>query len=158
MDCWPNTRKQFGSVVCEQFFNWQSDQDWTWGPFVFLRPPRDIPLRPWVWVRLFLIFTLIGLAIIGVIGLLGVATPILASAGHQRLPVWYTEAVTTLQAMLSDPGTVNELIGLVFSLPLLFFAFCLPYHWAWNKRAARLKQANSAVPEADISVWPPPPR
>ena len=142
----------------ERFFNWQSDQDWTWGPFVSLRPSRNVALRPWVWVRLFLIFTLIGIATLGAIGLLCLAIPFIATVERRRSPTWFTGSSTIIVGILSDHGAQNALIGLFFSPPLLFFAFCLPYHWAWNRRAERLSQADDASQvSSDINVWPPPP-
>ena len=144
--------------MCERFFNWQSDQGWTWGPLVSLRPSRDAFMRPWIWVRLFLIFTVIGIATIGAVGVVCLAIPVIASAEHRPAPPWLIETLTTLQAMLSDHATEAKLACLFLCLPLLFFAFCLPYHWAWNRRAERLSQTDdTSQVSSDITVWPPPP-
>ena len=143
----------------ERFFNWQSDMDWTWGPMLPLRPPPDTPIRPWVWVRLFLVCTALGLLFLALCAALCVLLPRFASARHLSLPLPVAETLSTLQAMVTDPGTRLLLVGLLLSLPPLFFAFCLPYHWAWNKRAAWLRQ--SGVPEivvARADVWPPAPK
>lgn len=129
----------------EQFFNWQSDMDWAWGPLLPLRPPRDTPIRPWVWVRLFLAFTLLGVILLGLVTLVCLLLPTLAATRHKPLPPFVLETITTLESMVTDPTTLALLIGLLFSLPVLFFTFCLPYHWAWNQRAARLKRTGNRV-------------
>ena len=147
-------------VMAEHFFNWQSDMDWVWGPFLPLRPPRATAMRPWVWVRLFLVFSALGLLLLALVISLCVMLPRLAAAGHHPLPPLASETLSTLQAMGADPGTRVLLIGLALSLPLLFFTFCLPYHWAWNRRAARLREQGETGPaaaEARAGVWPPPP-
>ncbi len=147
--------------VGERFFNWQSDMDWAWGPLLPLRPPRTTLMRPWVWVRLFLAFTALGLLLLALIAALCVLLPRLAAANHSPLPPVASETLSTLQAMGADPGTRLLLIGIALSLPVLFFAFCLPYHWAWNRRAARLRETGEEAEEAReaerAGVWPPPP-
>jgi len=142
----------------ERFFNWQSDMDWAWGPLLPLRPPRAAEMRPWVWMRLFLAFTALGLIGLALVVLLCVLLPRLTAANHSALPPLVSETLSTLQAMVADPGTRVLLAGLVLSLPLLFFTFCLPYHWAWNRRAARLREQGETAPEvsaARAGVWPP---
>ncbi len=143
----------------ERFFNRQSDADWTWGPFVSLRPPQDAPIRPWVWVRLFVIFTTLGLLLVGLIALPCALLPQWAAANHRPLSPLVAEAITTLAAMVADRQTRILLLGLLLALPALFFLFCLPYHWAWNRRAARLRAAPPApdVPD-EPGLWPPPVR
>ena len=138
----------------ERFFNAQSDQDWTWGPFVSLRPPCARPMEVWVWLRLFLIFTALGLSLLGLLSLVVVLAPHLVPR-HQPLP----ETLATLHMMAADPGTRLVLIGLLLALPPLFFLFCLPYHWAWNRRAARLAaDESSKEPSEAAGVWPPAPK
>jgi hypothetical protein len=47
---------------------------------------------------------------------------------------------------------------LLMSLALpLFFLFCLPYHWAWNRRARQLQKEGSMTEDvqAQVGVWPP---
>ncbi len=144
------------SVMWERFFNWQGDQDWTWGPFVSLRPVQNEPLRPWVWLRLFLIFTGLGLTLTGT---LAIVYFILSKAiFNQQLHVspFVSDTLATVQAMLLDPTTQTAFVSLFLSLPLLFALFCLPYHWAWNRRANRL--AGQMLPQMnDHCVWPPSP-
>lgn len=145
-------------VMWERFFNWQSDMDWAWGPLLPLRPPRETTLRPWVWVRLFLAFTVLGLLLVALVVFLCALLTRLAAAEHRSLPPLVSETLSTLQAMGADPGTRVLLLGLALSLPLLFFTFCLPYHWAWNRRAARLREQKAREPEpaeARADVWPP---
>ena len=147
-------------VMAEHFFNWQSDMDWAWGPLLPLRPARDTAMRPWVWVRLFLAFTALGLSLLALVVFLCVMLPRFAASEHRSLPPPVSETLSTLQAMGADPGTRVLLLGLALSLPLLFFTFCLPYHWAWNRRAGRLGEADEHAPEAAeaaVGVWPPPP-
>ena len=143
----------------ERFFNWQSDQDWTWGPFLPLRPARNAPMQPWVWVRLFTALSLAGSFVIVIGGSVCVWLPRLAVSRHWAVPPGITETLGTIAAMASDTGTRILLIGLLLSLPLLFFAACLPFHLAWNRRATRL--AASAPAEAQTTakdVWPPSPK
>ena len=142
----------------EHFFNWQSDMDWAWGPLLFLRPPRDAPIRPWVWVRLFLAFTLLGVLLLGLLAVLCVFLPKIAVLRHQRLPDTVEWIIEVLRLTVHDPA-LTDLICLALSLPALFFAFCLPYHWAWNRRAARLRKArNPMQKQSDTTgVWPPAP-
>ncbi len=143
----------------ERFFNAQSDQDWTWGPFVSLRPPRDRPIEVWVWARLFLIFTALGLGLVALVSLAVVLLPRLVPR-YQPLPPPLSETLATLHAMAADPGTRLTLIGLLLALPPLFFLLCLPYHWAWNCRAARLAMDEGRkLPKAETEagVWPPRP-
>lgn len=144
----------------ERFFNWQNDMDWAWGPLLPLRPPRQAALRPWVWVRLFLAFTALGLLLLALVVFLCVMLPQFASARHQPLPPLVSETLSILQAIGADPGACTELLGLALSLPLLFFTCCLPYHWAWNQRAARLWEQEKRAPKAaetQADVWPPAP-
>ena len=144
------------SVMWERFFNWQSDQDWSWGPFVSLRPVQSEPLRPWVWLRLFLIFTGLGLTLTGT---LAIVYFILSKAiFKQQLHVspFVSDTLATVQGMLLDPTTQTAFVSLFLSLPLLFALFCLPYHWAWNRRASRV--AGQMLPQMnDRGVWPPSP-
>ncbi len=144
----------------ERFFNWQSDMDWAWGPLLPLRPPRATAMQPWVWVRLFLAFTALGLLGLALVVFLCVMLPRFAASEHHRLPPPVSETLSTLQAMGADPGTRALLFGLSLSLPLLFFTFCLPYHWAWNRRAARLREQGETGHDEEqqgAGVWPPPP-
>ena len=142
----------------ERFFNWQSDMDWTWGPFLPLRPARSEPMRPWVWVRLFAALSLAGALFVVLAGLACVWGPKLAARQRWRLPPGITETLGTLAAMGRDPSLAGLLIGMVLCLPLLFFAFCLPFHLAWNTRAARLSAAGPAQDEAASESWPPAPK
>ncbi len=149
--------------VWERFFNWQSDMDWAWGPLLPLRPPRDSPIQPWVWVRLFLVFSLLGVLLLGLLAALCVLLPKIAVIQNALLPPSVSETISTLRSMVSDPATVTLLIGLLLALPVLFFAFCLPYHWAWNRRAARLITVeNQGLEETEAAieegVWPPAPK
>ena len=151
--------RQITADRLEHFFNWQSDMDWTWGPFLPLRPPRDVPMRPWVWVRLFAALTLIGCLLIALGGVVCVLGPRLAARQHWNVPPMLTETLATLTAMGTDADLRLLLIGLALCLPLLFFAFCFPFHAAWNRRAAWLS-AQAPPPEtqaAQTDVWPPAP-
>jgi len=141
----------------EHFFNWQSDQDWTWGPFVSLRPTPDKPIRPWLWVRLFWIFGGLGMITLGVGASIYFLLPMLFAVRHWRLAPAVQEGYSLVSAMLADPLTRAILVGLLFSLPPLFFLFCSPYHWAWNRRAAR-QIANKPAVDTSQGVWPPPPQ
>ncbi len=142
----------------EQFFNWQSDMDWTWGPFLALRPARTEAIRPWVWARLFAALSGAGAVLVLLAGVVCVEGPKLAVRQHWHLPPGVTETLGTLAAMGSDPSLVGLLIGSVLCLPLLFFAFCLPFHLAWNTRAVRLTAAGPTQEEAASDTWPPSPR
>lgn len=141
----------------EQFFNWQSDQDWTWGPFVSLRPTPDKPIRPWLWVRLFWIFSGLGMITVGAAGAVYFLLPRLLAARHWRLAPAVLEGFALVSAMFADPLTRALLVGLLFTLPPLFFLFCWPYHWAWNRRATRQIAKKSEV-GTSLGVWPPAPQ
>jgi hypothetical protein len=144
------------SVIWERFFNWQSDQDWTWGPFVSMRPIQSEPIRPWVWLRLFLIFTGLGMTLTGT--LVSVYFIVSRAISKRQLPASpiVSDTLATVQGMLLDPTTQIAVASLFLSLPLLFALFCLPYHWAWNRRANRL--VGHGPPKIDShSVWPPAP-
>lgn len=142
----------------ERFFNWQSDMDWTWGPFLRLRPTRTQVIQPWVWVRLFIALSGMGALLVMVFIGVCVGGPKMAARQHWRLPLGVTETLGTLAAMGSDPSLLGLLIGIALCLPLLFFAFCLPFHLAWNRRAVRLSAAGAAQEEAASDTWPPAPR
>ena len=148
----------------ERFFNWQSDLDWTWGPFLPLRPARDVLIQPWVWVRLFLALSGAGAMLIVLGGAACVLGPKVAASQHWVVPAGAAETLATLSAMGADTGFRLTAAGLVFSLPLLFFGFCLPFHLAWNRRAARLAQGphpaaqEAASEEAPSTTWPPAPK
>ena len=155
----------------ERFFNAQSDWDWTWGPFLLpLRPARSEPMPVWVWVRLFLALSVGGLMLIGIGALACVLGPRLAAQQHWRVPPGLAETGATLAAMASDPSLRWTAAGLLLCLPLLFFGFCLPFHVAWNRRAARLSQEAACQKAAgagnaaetkdageDAGIWPPAP-
>ncbi len=143
----------------ERFFNWQSDMDWTWGPFVGLRPARTQPMQPWVWVRLFTALSLAGSLFVVLIGVACVGGPKIAARQHWSLSPAVTETLGTLAAMGNDPNSRVLLIGMIFCLPPLFFATCLPFHVAWNRRAARLSLTGPAEEEPEQGeAWPPAPR
>lgn len=154
--------------MLEVFFNWQTDMDWAWGPFLPLRPPRDSPMTPWVWVRLFAVFTLLGGLLSGAAGVGCVFGPRLAAQQHWSVPPPVLETLTTLAAMGADPSFRRLLLGLALCLPPLFFFACLPFHVAWNRRAARLSSpalsaqaAEKEGPEdtkGQAAIWPPAPR
>lgn len=141
-----------------RFFNWQSDMDWTWGPFLPLRPARTEAIQPWVWARLFAALSGVGAALVVLAGIVCVWGPKMAARQHWRLPPGIAETLGTLAAMGSDPSSLGLLVGTVLCLPLLFFAFCLPFHLAWNKRAGRLSAAGPMQEEAASDTWPPSPR
>ena len=142
----------------ERFFNWQSDMDWTWGPFLPLRPARNQQLQPWVWGRLFIALSGVGALLVVLAGGVCVWGPKLAVRQRWSLPPGVTETLGTVAAMGSDPSAMSLFIGIVLCLPLLFFAFCLPFHLAWNRRAVRLSAAEPAQQEAASESWPPAPR
>ena len=145
----------------ERFFNWQTDMDWAWGPFLGLRPPRDRPLQPWVWTRLFVAFTLLGLLLLALAALSVVLLPKLAAAQHWAVPPGVVETRATLLTMAAERGFQWTMAGLLLSLPGLFFLACLPFHAAWNRRAARLAAlpaAETPTAHSEGDVWPPAPK
>ena len=145
-------------MMWERFFNWQSDMDWFWGPLVRLRPARSEQIRPWVWVRLFVAMTLLGVLFLGLLVAADVFVMRWARSRHVPLPPTVTEAQATLAAMASDRDTQVLLLGMLVGLPPLFLALCLPYHWAWNRRATRVTKDKEEEEEVEVEpdVWPPP--
>ncbi len=147
----------------ERFFNWQSDMDWTWGPFLPLRPARDVPMQPWIWVRLFVALSGVGALLVILGGAACVLGPKVAARQHWGVPAGAAETLATLSAMTANTGFRLAVIGIILSLPLLFFGFCLPFHLAWNRRAARLSQGShpaaqeAASEEPPPKIWPPAP-
>jgi hypothetical protein len=147
----------------ECFFNWQMDMDWAWGPFLALRPARETPIQPWVWTRLFVVFTVLGLLLLALGVVCVVLLPKWAAWEHWALPPGVSETLATLTAMGTDRGFQEVLAGVVLSLPGLFFLACLPFHLAWNRRATQLAQEpptglsiHMLLSSAD--VWPPAPK
>ncbi len=157
MAYWLTMPSRGSKAVWERFLNWQSDSDWTWGPLVFLRPPQDQPIRPWVWVRLFVIFTTLGLLLVSLLIFVCAMLPKLAASEHWPLPAPVADILATLRAMGNDPQARTLFFGLPFALPFLFFTFCLPYHWAWNRRASRLQKTLVSTAADAEGVWPPAP-
>lgn len=116
----------------------------------------------WVWARLFLALSAGGLLLIGLAALGCVLGPKVAASQHWRVPPGLSETLGILAAMAADPGLRLTAIALFLCLPLLFFAFCLPFHAAWNRRAQRLSaaadlQIEEAKAERKKGVWPPAP-
>ncbi len=149
-------------TIWERFFNWQSDQDWTWGPFLPLRPARDAVMPVWVWVRLFVALSGVGALLAGLLGAACAFGPRFAARQHWAVPPGIAETLATLSAMASDRASQALGTGVVLCLPLLFFGFCWPFHAAWNRRAARLSRrprpdAPKAPEELQGAVWPPAP-
>ena len=123
-----------------------------------LRPARTEAIAPWVWARLFAALSGAGGLLVVLAGVVCVEGPKMAAREQWRLPPGVAETLGTLAAMGSDPGSWGLLVGIGLCLPLLFFAFCLPFHLAWNKRAGRLSAAGAMPEEAAADIWPPAPR
>lgn len=123
-----------------------------------MRPARDVPIRPWVWARLFLALSLAGLLGLTLLGLMCLWEPRLAARQHWSLPPGIGETLATLTAMGADPATRALLLGVGLSLPLVFALACLPLHAAWNRRAARLARTPASEVKTLEDVWPPAPK
>ena len=139
----------------ERFFNWQTDMDWSWGPLLPLRPPRNVRLTLLFWLKLFGIIILfaapIGAALVALLVYYDYTT-----AQHHEVkaaPVVATEAWMN--------GTPPGAALFYCSLAMAFVSLgCFPIHWAWNRRADRLNREVN-LPQSVVSVapgvWPPPP-
>jgi len=139
----------------ENFFNWQSDMDWAWGPLLFLRPPRTMRMTLAFWLKLF------GLTVV-------VSAPFSVALGFWL--IWYDYntarhhtpkaapvAATEAWAIATTPTTM---LCYVLGWVAFVILWCLPTHWAWNRRADRLNR-EAGLPQALLvalpGVWPPPP-
>lgn len=139
----------------ERFFNWQMDMDWSWGPLLYLRPPRNVRLTLVFWLKLLgstLLFAVVSGA---VLGSLLIYYDYAAARHHDTkiLPVVVTENWINSVPL----GDVLEPCFLILAVALLWL---FPTHWAWNRRADRLNRGLSQpLPTlADVSgIWPPPP-
>lgn len=139
----------------ERFFNWQSDMDWAWGPFLPLRPPRNVRLTLMFWLKL---FGIISLFIVPLAEVLGTILAYYNYTSAQRHEVRITPVVVTEHWVNSTaPGI---LLFPCFWIMLFSFLSLFASHWAWNRRADRLNRELSPMLAA-ISivsgVWPPPP-
>ncbi len=144
----------------ENFFKWQSDQDWFWGPLLYLRPPKNVRMSVPFWLRMIGIVALFTAPIGAILGSLLAYYDYTAAKHHESKipPVTVAENwmnTSSPQAVLSDC--------------ILLIAFCILtcvcQHWAWNRRADRLNReaatsqpVPAGVPAETPAVWPPPPR
>lgn len=138
----------------ETFFNWQTDMDWSWGPLLFLRPPRTVRMTFAFWLKLF------GMTVV-------VAAPFSVALAFWLL--WYDYDTARHHTQKAAPIAVTEgwmnatapttVLCYVIGAIAFVILWCVPTQWAWNRRADRLNReailplVSAAIP----GVWPPPP-
>ncbi len=140
----------------ERFFNWQTDSDWWWGPFVFLRPPQNVRVTVRLWLKMFGLTLLFTVPVGAALGILLVYYDYTTAQHHEAKipPVAATETwINTI-----PPVTV---LTFCFSLLAAVLLSLFPTQWAWNRRADRLNR-EASHPQQLIAVevqgvWPPPP-
>jgi len=139
----------------ERFFNWQMDMDWSWGPLLTLRPPRNVRMTLLLWLKL------LGVCILFAAPLGAALSALQLYYDHTTTQHYETRIapVVATETWLNKtpPGTV-EFYG--FLAVVFVFLYCFPTHWAWNRRADRLNREASLPQPAlaiDAGVWPPPP-
>ncbi len=139
----------------ENFFNWQSDMDWAWGPLLFLRPPRTMRMTRAFWLKLF------GLTVV-------FSAPFSVALAFWML--WYDYDTARHHAPKAAPVAATE-AWVIATSPTIMLCYmlgwiayvtvlCALLHWAWNRRADRLNHEATlpkAAPVALPGVWPPPP-
>ncbi len=139
----------------ENFFNWQMDMDWAWGPLLYLRPPRTVRMTLTFWLKLFGM-TVVLTAPFSVALAFWLLWYDYDTAKHhtaKAAPVAATEAWMNAAA----PATV---LYYALGAAALIILLCILTQWAWNRRVDRLNREASvplAVPAALPGVWPPPP-
>ena len=127
----------------ERLFNSQTDRMRAGRWALFRKTPREslpraVSMSLWFWGRLCLAFTAWMWLLLALLVLLGLLLPwSIKASGYQTSP--FTIALQTWQLTLNDNAVRFGLFGAAISLPLLFMAACLPFHWAWNRRAFRLR-------------------
>ena len=140
----------------ENFFNWQSDQDWWWGPLLYLRPPKNVRMTLRFWLRMIGIGLLVTVPAGAIIGSLLVYYDYTTAKHHEtKIP---PVIVTENWVIGSSPQAVLSSCALLIAIGILG---CICQHWAWNRRADRLSREPIMLQTAaaDMSgVWPPPPR
>ena len=119
----------------ENFFNWQSDQDWFWGPLLFLRPPKNVRMTLRFWLKMLGLTFMLG-AVIGFTLSALLAYYDYAAAKHHD-PKIPPVIATEIWLNRSSPQAV--LSGCVLLL-IFCVAYCVCQHWAWNRRADRLNR------------------
>ena len=142
--------------VLENFFNWQSDQDWFWGPLLFLRPPKNVRMTLLFWLKMIGVVALFTVPIEAILGSLLAYYDYAAAKHHDPKipPVIATESWINR----SSPAAVLPVCALLL---IFCVAYCVCQHWAWNRRANRLKCEPVLPNPVSVEmpgVWPPPPR
>jgi len=137
----------------ERFFNWQSDKDDSWGPFLYLRPPKTARMTQRLWIMMFSFIFLFTIPLGAILGSLLIYYDYAATQHHDtKIP---PVVVTENWMNGTSPATVLSYGALAIAIAL---AGCFCQHWAWNRRADRLNREPS-LPLAAVAsgVWPPPP-
>ncbi len=142
--------------VLENFFNWQSDQDWFWGPLLYLRPAKNARMTLRFWLRMIGVVALFTVPIEAILGGLLAYYDYMAAKHHDpKIP-----PVIATESWINRSSPQSVLTGCVLLL-IFCVAYCFCQHWAWNRRADRLNRdpvLPEPVPAETPGVWPPPPR
>ncbi|MGI5864590.1 MAG: hypothetical protein ACOX6T_21420 [Myxococcales bacterium] len=110
--------------ACEDFINRLNDLDWSWWPFLRLRPPRHEPFTTLRVATVALAFAALPGALLGIASLL-------------MLGSW--DATIVVRNVSAGMGATTGLFFIVFRF---VFAVC------WNRRAARLRASQAEQPNA----------
>ena len=139
----------------ERFFNQQSDKDDSWGPFLYLRPPKTQRMTLRLWAALFGFIFLFTVPLGAVLGFCLTYYDYATVQHHDtKIP---PVVVTERWINHTSPATVLFYSALAIATAL---SGCVGQHWAWNRRADRLnREAILPLPVAAAvpGAWPPPP-
>ncbi len=139
----------------ERFFNQQSDEDDSWGPFLYLRPLKTVRMTLRLWMTMFSFISLFIIPLGAILGFLLIYYDYAAARHHDtKIP----PVVATENWINRTPPSVVFIPCCLILAVMLLCVFLT--HWAWNRRADRLNREPSlplpAVADAP-GVWPPPP-
>ncbi|HEY3329224.1 MAG TPA: hypothetical protein VGK19_04320 [Capsulimonadaceae bacterium] len=128
------------------------DKDWTWWPFLHLRPNRNRTLPLWVWPALMIASYV---AAVPVIAFVFTRSSVPPGASYIELTYIYAQSVAyvVVSKDLRTSWTIALFVaGFLYGGPL----------WAWNRRARRLARSPELSqqpndPAFGEGTWPPPP-
>jgi hypothetical protein len=136
----------------EQFFNWTTDQRWSWYPFPTLKPEPLEPISGRRWLKMVTAFG--GLATICWYLAFCFAKMISGQlsffAAHPALLVTYMPSVLFYYGR-------NYGMWFVIGCPIAYIVMWSPWVFFWNRRARRLVKQTANMPPGNPDQWPPAP-